>query len=99
MKTVKVQHPTIGSFYQVTMSERELLALISILRVLKMGFSNWLARKGKATQETQYCYVREAESIVNQLEDPIAMEDEEIDAGIDAEAERCSSHIEIEGHP
>ena len=74
MKTTKIQHPTVGTFYQVTMSRCELLALVSIMRILKVGFINWLARKGQRQQETQYFHVRDAERIIDALEAPIVEE-------------------------
>lgn len=103
MKTVKIQHPTIGSFYQVTMSERELLALTSVMRVLKVGFINWLARKGKRTQETQYFYVREAEELIDQLEAPIVEERRQREADAverkRAHADYCEACDEVHAEP
>lgn len=71
MKTVKIAHPTLGTFYQVTFTEQELRACTSLMRIVSTGFLNWLARKGKTVQTQQIHFYREAERLVEELERPL----------------------------
>ena len=60
MEIVKIDRHT----YRIILSTTELMTICALLTTLRMGFINWLQRKGKRTQDQQVHYITEADKIL-----------------------------------
>lgn len=60
MEIVKIDRHT----YRIILSTTELMGICALLTTLRMGFINWLQRKGKRTQDQQVHYITEADKIL-----------------------------------